>query len=169
MAKLRVEKILALPSWDEKQDAVDELFETLEEELKGQEEILGKHPEFGKWVERALQEYLVSAKKALSADSAAGSNDPTGGEVDDENSEPIFMDCFNPNEPDEVVPRILSPLKPQKKDGVGRMVEEWELSAHKKTKRILIRQGTRSIAQILEQNTSSRIFVNGRKGVGKVS
>jgi oligoribonuclease (3'-5' exoribonuclease) len=53
MAKTRVEKILALPTWDDKQDAVDELFETVEEELKGQEEILGMHPDFGKWVGRA--------------------------------------------------------------------------------------------------------------------
>ena len=181
MAKPRVEKILALPTWDEKQDAVDELFETVEAELKEEEEILGKHPQFGKWVELGLHRYLRSVSAAESekvpeskesGDNAETTEDDISetdsNNPDDESAHPIFMDCFSPNEPDEIVPSILSPLKAHKSDGTGRMVEEWELSAHKKTKRILMRQATREIARILEEHDSSRIFVHGRKGVGKV-
>jgi hypothetical protein len=159
MAKPRVEKILALPSPDDKQDAVDELFESVEVELKNQEEILGMHPHFGKWVERGLEEYLQSVRK--------GDTDAVQ-ESEDEKAQPVFMDCVSPDEADEIVPSILSPLQAHQKDGPGRMVEEWELSAHKKTKRILLRQCTRSIAQTLEQSEPSRIFVHGRQGVGKV-
>mmetsp|Transcript_49332 Transcript_49332/g.75067 ORF Transcript_49332/g.75067 Transcript_49332/m.75067 type:complete len:663 (-) Transcript_49332:73-2061(-) len=156
MAKAKVEAILALPSWDEKQDAVDELFESLELELKAKEEILGKHPDFGEWVERALHAYLATVNT---------SSDAT--ESDTESKAPVFMDCFSPNEENEMVPTILSPLKPHPHDGPGRMVEEWELAANKKTKRILIRDSTRIIAKILEENDASRIYVHGRKGIGK--
>ena len=81
------------------------------------------------------------------------------------------MDCYNPdddNAEETVVPEILHPLKPHPQDGPGRMVEEWEMSAHNTSKRILLRQCTRSIARTLENNDSSRIYVHGRKGVGKV-
>jgi hypothetical protein len=159
MAQPKVEAILALPDWNDKQDAVDKLFESIEEDLREVEEILGKHPSFGKWVERALEEYLQSVKKG---DSAVSSED------DDITALPVFMDCFNSKDGDQMVPSILGPLKPHQRDGPGRMVEEWELSAHKKTKRILLRQCTRTIAKTLEENDSSRIFVHGRKGVGKV-
>ena len=50
-----MESILKLTDMDDKQDAVDILFETIEEELRHREEILGKHPHFSKWVERALE------------------------------------------------------------------------------------------------------------------
>ena len=82
--------------------------------------------------------------------------------------DPIFIDCYDPTEPDEMVPSILSPLKPHPRDGPGRMVEEWQLAAHKKTKRILVRAATRTIAKTLEEKEASRIFVHGRRGVGKV-
>lgn len=159
MAQPRIEAILAIPEWDDKQDAVDSLFESIEEDLRAEENILGKHPHFGKWVERALEQCLQSVKKG---ESSAASDD------DDSTAQPIFMDCFNSNDGDQMVPSILSPLKRHQRDGPGRMVEEWELSAHKKTKRILLRQCTRSIAKTLQDNDSSRIFVHGRKGVGKV-
>jgi hypothetical protein len=158
IAQPKIEGILSLSDLDDKQDAVDKLFESLEEELRKKEEILGKHPHFGKWVERAVEEYLRSVKKG----------DMSSREDDDSVSHPVFMDCFNSKDEDGMVPMILSPLKPHERDGPGRMVEEWELSAHKKTKRILLRQCTRSIARTLEENDSSRIFVYGRKGVGKV-
>jgi Mitochondrial ribosomal death-associated protein 3 len=155
-AKQRVEAIMKLADWDQKQDAVDELFESLHDELKAKEDILGMHPEFGQWVERGLEEYLRQVNKG----------DDAGAEVDA--AVPVFMDCYNAEEGESVVvPSILNPLQPHKHDGPGRMVEEWQLAAHKKTKRILIRDCTRSIAEILEENDASRILVHGRKGVGK--
>ena len=166
MAEPKVAEIVAIPDWDDKQDAVDELFESIEEEISKKEEILGKHPLFGKWVERALEEYLQSVRKGTSGGALDETPKDANNDVD---SVPVFMDCYNTKDGEkQMVPTILSPLKPHKKDGPGRMVEEWELSAHKKTKRILLRQCTRSIAQTLEENESSRIFVHGRKGVGKV-
>lgn len=157
VAKDRVETIMSLSDWDQKQDAVDELFERVQEELKVKEDILGMHPEFGKWVERGLEEYLRTVNKGTDAE---------GGE--NETSVPVFMDCYDETDGNSVVvPSILRPLQPHRHGGPGRMVEEWEMAAHKKTKRILIRDCTKSIASILEDEVASRIFVHGRKGVGK--
>jgi hypothetical protein len=118
---------------------------------------LGMHPDFGTWVERGLEEYLRLVN--------SGSLSTTRKEED---AAPVFMDCYNSEEGKSVVvPKILNPLQPHKLHGPGRMVEEWEMAAHKETKRILIRDCTRSIAQILEENDAARIFVHGRRGVGK--
>lgn len=162
IAKSRIEKIMALSDWDDKQDAIDELFEAAHEELKAKEEILGRHPHFGKWVERGLEDYLrsVNANGTTSSDSW---DQPLG-----ESSKPWFMDCYDADDGEKsVVPSILAPLQPHPNNGPGRMVEEWELSAHKKTKRILLRDATKSIARILNDNEASRIFVHGRRGTGK--
>ncbi|KAG7368608.1 mitochondrial ribosomal death-associated protein 3 [Nitzschia inconspicua] len=157
VAKDQVEAIMKLSDWDQKQDAVDELFESVLEELKVKEDILGKHPEFPKWVERGLEDFLRQVNKGVDAT-----------QVGEETAVPVFMDCYNAEEGESVVvPKILNPLQPHKHEGPGRMVEEWEMAAHKKTKRILIRGCTQSIAKILESNTASRILVHGRKGVGK--
>jgi hypothetical protein len=188
LARDKVETIFKLPTWEDKQDSVDELFESVEEELKGREEILGLHPNFGKWVEKSLEEYLRSVqkdkassspvaavKKTEGAEEAAGEEEEIAAaavsseELDDESAHPVFMDCFSPDDPDVMVPTVLNPLKPHHNHGPGKMVEEWQLSAHKKTKRILLRQCTRSVAQTLEENAVSRIYVHGRKGTGKVS
>lgn len=167
LAKLKVDKILKLTTWDEKQDAVDEVFESVEEQLRTQEEILGLHPEFGSWVGRALEEYLRKVQSGEIKDLVANSK-KTDTESKDGEAVPLFMDCFDSSEADQMVPSILSPLKPHPRDGPGRMVEEWQLAAHKKTKRILMRPCTRTVAETLEKNDVSRIFVHGRKGVGKV-
>jgi len=159
-AEPKIEGILNITDMNDKQDAVDMLFENIEEELKQKEKILGKHPQFSKWVERALETYLQSVKNA-------GSTQISGDDATD--SKPVFMDCFDGSDGDSMVPSILNPLKPHSQDGTGRMVEEWELSAHKKTKRILIRESAIAIAEALENNESSRIFVHGRKGVGKTA
>ena len=163
LAKPKIDAIISLPSWDDKQDAVDELFEFVQEEMKKEEEILGKHPEFATWVDRALQEFLRSVSTDAEKDNADTEDDA------DETASPVYMDCYNAKEEGKTVPEILNPLKPHKKDGPGRMIEEWDLSAHKTTKRIMIRQSTRSIARFLLENETSRILVHGRKGVGKVS
>ena len=161
IAKPIVDRIMKISTWEQKQDAVDEMFETVEEQLRNQEEILGLHPDFGTWVSTALEEYLA---KVQSGDASKGSSNAT----DSVPVEPVFMDCFSSDEPDDIVPKILSPLKPHPRDGPGRMVEEWQLAANKKTKRILLRACTQKIADTLEKNDVSRILVHGRKGVGKV-
>ncbi len=164
LAKPNLDKILKLTQWEKKQDAVDELFENVEEQLRNQEEILGLHPDFPKWVERALEKYLIKVKYGNVTNDVVKSET----ELKDADAEPLFMDCYNPADSDSIVPSILSPLAPHHRDGPGRMVEEWQLAAHKSTKRILMRTSTRKIAETLEKNDASRIFVCGRKGVGKV-
>jgi hypothetical protein len=184
MAELRIGPIQALANWEEKQDAVDALFEDIELELKEKEEILGKHPKLGTWVERALEEYLrgvqkaqedqqmnptsVTAETETKADAANTETFPTSEQ--DESAVPVFLDCYSPDDPeDQVVPSILSPLEPHQHGSAGRMVEEWELAAHKGSKRIMMRQCTRHIARALEESTQARIYVHGRKGVGKTA
>ena len=197
VTKPRIPAILKLPTWEDKQDAIDELYESVEAQLKEQEDIFGRNPNFGTWVETALEQYLrsVDAENQKGKQDTAKDMSDIGGKpiegygqvdenaadvsnaaeeedaavMDDENAEPIFMDLFDKEDgPGLIVPKILHPLRPHAHDGPGRMVEEWELSAHKETKRILLRQCTRQIAQALNDNTTSRVYVHGRNGVGKV-
>lgn len=183
LAEPKASRILNLPSWQEKQDAVDELFESVEFELRDAEPVLQGHPKFGLWVERALESYLKGIAKrdhgsrSLSTDapsSEAEVSEPAVASAypsseEDQNSVPMFMDCYSSDDADEqMVPNILTPLKPHHNMGPGRMVEEWELSAHSTTKRIMLRQSTREIARALQESECARVFVSGRRGVGKV-
>jgi hypothetical protein len=197
VTKPRIPAIPQLPTWEDKQDAIDELYESVEAQLKEQEDIFGRNPNFGTWVETALEQYLrsVDAENQKGKQDTAKDMSDIGGKavegygqvdenaadvsnaveeedaavMDDENAKPIFMDLFDKEDgPGLIVPKILHPLRPHAHDGPGRMVEEWELSAHKETKRILLRQCTRQIAQALNDNTTSRVYVHGRNGVGKV-
>lgn len=244
MAQPRIPAILAMADWHDKQDAIDVLFEEIEFALKEKEVVLGKHPQFGSWVERALEQFLrsvhtnvlsegsvvdpasIAAKEASSTATiattlaniiatneintstttppgltavstetttsnalSAGSTETTTPmtlatqqpNLTDEFALPIFMDCYDSQRGDteeKTVPSILIPLKPKARgQSVGRMVEEWELSPYKSSKRIMLRQCTRSIAQAIvnvdaeseSSNRATRIFVHGRQGVGKTS
>lgn len=93
---------------------------------------------------------------------------------------PVFMDCYDPTEASAdgsstspTVPSILTPLGPHRHGGPGRMVEEWELSAHSTTKRIMLRECTQKVAGILAANEAAaaapKIYVHGRQGVGKTA
>lgn len=215
-AEPAVKKILALKSWADKQDAVDLLFESVEAELGEEETVLGLHPRFGEWVEKALQKYLekVAAEadgspagplKTIAEESAdsSESSDSSGPESsdsdssddepetngvaiktitaeEDENAVPIFVELYNPDDVFEDkgeraedaprpchVPKILHPLAISPTDKPGRMVEEWQLSAHDTAKRIMLRQCTRTVARTLAENKSSRIYIHGREGTGK--
>lgn len=75
LAAPRVQAIQALPTWQDKQDAVDELFERIEFTLQEQEVILGKQPKFGRWVERALENYLKSIQRQQRKEAAADGDD----------------------------------------------------------------------------------------------
>jgi len=176
MAAPKVDEILKKETWQDKQDAVDELFESVEFQLKDQEKILGRHPKFGDWVERALEDYLRSVKHESSATKESVTDKEAEGDISnnfpskeqDEKALPIFCDLYDKEGPDAVVPKILHPLKPHAKDGPGRMIEEWEIIAHKETKRMMLRQSTRKIAQVLSDDSKpSRVYVTGKRGVGK--
>ncbi|CAB9504420.1 Mitochondrial ribosomal death-associated protein 3 [Seminavis robusta] len=172
-AEPKLPGILTLPTWQEKQDAVDALFESVEHQLRVKESILSGHPQFGRWVERALESYLKTFKKETPTELASSDGAESADEKDeasDEKAVPVFMDCYSAKDPeDQMVPSILMPLKPHPHDGPGRMVEEWELSAHSKSKRIMLRQSTRDIARALQESESARVLVTGRRGVGKTA
>lgn len=181
LAEPKISSILALSTWQEKQNAVDSLFESVEYQLRQKEVILSGHPLFGKWVEAALESYL----RGISMQEETRKNADNGQVADEKDSTeshgansileedrvavPVFMDCYDSKDSTgQVVPQILAPLKPRPRDGPGRMVEEWELSAHDTTRRIMLRESTRKIARALEESPSSRVFVTGHRGVGKV-
>ena len=178
----RVTKIMNLSSWEEKQDAVDELFESVEEELRrsdnGRMSVLSAQPKFGDWVEASLERYLKDvAEKAGEGEGGDGADAESRPATQDANATPVFMDVLESGEDgSKGTPRLVSPLQSHHKEGTGRMVEEWDLAANKATKRIMVRQCVRDIAQALEEagkggseNVVRRVYVKGKAGVGKVS
>jgi Mitochondrial ribosomal death-associated protein 3 len=194
-AEPKIQAVLALQDWHEKQDAVDIMFEQIELTLRDKEPILGKQPLFGTWVERALESYLKSVQTKVKASSNPSSTASTIS-TDEKNIEqgllpvrfkddaavPIFIDCYNGTAGDteeNPVPNILNPMKGSipLKPMIGKMVEEWELSAHKTTKRIMLRQCTRQVARaivtagkdVTAAYQSTRILVHGTQGTGKTA
>lgn len=238
-AKPKVTKILSMEQWDEKQNAIDDLFEEIHDQVRyggrktmknsntkknkkkgdgknssstnsnvglqgmSDEEykeymsvVLGSQPNFPKLVQSALENYLKSVVKdermkavAASSSSSSQSNDKDGTENDDNDGEkeeemstpttvhePIFMDILkapNSTVDEDDVPKLIAPIKPHTKDGPGRMLEEWELSAKRDTKRIMLRECMTEVAKSMvetqDENSQggSRIFISGREGVGK--
>jgi len=181
VAQPDIEKIQSMENWNDKQDAIDDLFERIHDAVRsvkvsssnktnsGDDNeylsvVLGNQPDFPKLVERALEDYLrnvVRNEKNQSKESP-----------DDKQSkiEPIFMDLIKnkvSTVDDQDIPKIIHPIKPHAKDGPGRMVEEWELSSKKDTKRIMCRECISEIANTLESGAGSRVFVNGSRGAGK--
>ncbi|KAL3799932.1 hypothetical protein HJC23_007405 [Cyclotella cryptica] len=80
------------------------------------------------------------------------------------------------------VPNLIYPLNVHHNEGTGRMVEEWELAANKETKRIMMRDGMKEIARrVVEvanccggevddaKKGAARVFVTGKRGVGKTA
>lgn len=179
-AEPKVRKILDMKDWDEKQAAIDELFEEVVDTLKSDDVIdkdgdlikivIGSQPKFPQMVEKALEEYLQSVVKNEK-------HNANGEQVSDNNTTseivtPIFMDFMKVDGSSldkDGVPTLLSPLKPHAKHGPGRMVEEWELAANEKTRRIMHRECISKIAQAITDSDTdcARVFVTGNKGVGK--
>ena len=242
---------------------VDELYECIVDKVRVAEPVLGKLPDFAKFVELALEEVLITvrsramklerdaikkmkeqsgngekeememgekegeggnkANDRISSKSSSSKSSPAVNEhaqfvnsvmevLDEyETPTPIFMDILAATRNLEVqhrnqrngmeeagggdgsvvvgsslsipkffassnesgVPNLLYPLTVHPKEGVGRMVEEWQLAANKETKRIMMRDAMRDVARaIVDATTSStgaaRVFVAGKRGVGKV-
>lgn len=182
LAKDRVAALLEKASGSEDmsvyQETVDALFENMQEEAKADPsmDILSKHPNFPKWVDRGLEEYLRSAQQEARNDTATEASEAKSEETTDattfKENTPVFMDCYTASEADEsgvgpMVPKILTPLGPHRHGGPGRMVEEWELSAHATSKRIMLRESTQTVAGLLQEAPDSKIYVHGKQGVGK--
>ena len=187
-AEPKMERILSMTDWDEKQNAIDDLFEHVHAAVKNSDStddylsvVLGSQPTFPKLVERALEDYLRTVvgdeKMAFNQKDKDGEdNDEKVNVNSDKEAVPIFMDLMEAkgSSLDEAgVPKLIYPLKSHPHDGPGRMIEEWELSANEKTKRIMGRQCISDIARALNENDKedskegSRVFVTGRRGAGK--
>ena len=194
IAQPQMDRILSMPDWNDKQDAIDDLFVHVHDSIRSRKEtagdvsddtakedeneylsvVLGSQPNFRKIVERALEKYL---KEVVRHEKAQFDNDEKKEgtqvvEVLDEKdnvAEPVFMDLIKgkKSEVDENgVPKIIAPIKPHAKDGPGRMIEEWELSAKRDTKRIMCRECICEIAASMSV-AGSRVYVYGREGSGK--
>mmetsp|Transcript_18076 Transcript_18076/g.29364 ORF Transcript_18076/g.29364 Transcript_18076/m.29364 type:complete len:689 (+) Transcript_18076:296-2362(+) len=239
-------KILKMESWEEKQAAVDGLFEVIGERVKEREKVLGKLPEFENMVESGLEDVLSMVQNSMKGDAkekrkiakdesaAEGESDVQEGaeegskegsssgeskkNVEKDNVEelidvmgvnaepptPIFMDIlaaanqqesdddedtpsstlssFFTESNDDGVPNLLYPLTVHHNEGVGRMMEEWQLAANKDTKRIMMRDAMREIARKVVdaanccdgdvsegEKGAARVFVAGERGVGKTA
>lgn len=178
-AEPKVTDILAINDWNDKQSAIDELFEEIVDALRSgviedhQDDlirvVIGSHPKFPQMVEKALQEYLQSVVKEEKK-SAVEEHETVL--PSSNNLTPIFMDLMKvpgASLSEGKVPKLVYPLKPHTKLGPGRMVEEWELAANEKTRRIMARECICDIARAMidSKQSGSRIFVTGMKGVGK--
>lgn len=214
-----LQKILQMESWSDKQEAVDALFEVIEERVREREPVLGKLPEFGAMVENGLEQVLrmvqgrmrgTASKADDTPDTATDDSNNTGdGEkpatkqdnkdnildvagANEEVAGPVFMDVANvKNAPNSAflaesngagIPNLIYPLNVHHREGLGRMVEEWELAANKTTKRIMMRDATKAIASKIvdaanccdsavsdSEKGAARVLVTGKRGVGKVS
>lgn len=263
-------KILSMDSYDEKQVAVDALYESIVDTMTKRERVLSKLPNFHILVEEGLEKVLVMVQGSLMKDGKkkkveevaiaekekseevdllAVDNDKEGDGKDapatdasvkakeESNVEdiidvmgvnngtptPVFMDIlaaanslklpttassdasstdvdvesdakeeenkqttlskfFTESNKDDV-PNLLYPLNVHKAEGVGRMVEEWQLAANKETKRIMIRDVMVDIASkivdaanccadgdenVVGKKGAARVFVSGKRGAGKV-
>ncbi len=182
----KMERILSMSDWDEKQKAIDELFDEVHDAVKNSDKsddyvsvVLGSQPTFPNVVERALEEYLRKVSRdEKNAFDEKNDNDNNKEPNLSEMAAPVFMDLMKASgsgsKLDEAgIPKLLYPLKSHPHDGPGRMVEEWELSANQNTKRIMGRQCMSDIARVLNESSKedskhgSRVFVTGRKGAGK--
>jgi len=189
-AKTQVERILNMVDREEKQQAVDDLFDQVYEAIKHNEnlDVIMNMPQYPELVERALEHYLRSVVKneKVSWDliqkkgNADGNKETKESEsssfvvTQDKDALPVFMDLLKVEGSTldkDGVPTLVRPLKPHARDGPGRMIEEWDLAAHQDTRRIMMRSCMRAIArnltENLEKNLSSRIVVTGRRGTGK--
>lgn len=63
VASDKVEHILAMGDWQQKQDAVDELYEEVEAQIKEREPIWAAQPRFGRWFDRQMEEYLLDVAR----------------------------------------------------------------------------------------------------------
>lgn len=178
-----MERILNIDDekWDEKQDAIDDLYEMVLEKITTVDPkafgvyednddqmsvVLARMPGFANRVEAAIERYLKDVVQK-EKDAFDGKDSPK------EEAKPIFMDLLkaqkNSDLDDEGVPKLVYPLTNHKNHNSGRMVEEWQLAANQDTRRIMIRESTKQIAAAMTENDSGKILVKGPKGAGKTA
>ena len=184
LADTRVQHILQLDS-EFQQDAIDELFELVEAEMRQAQGVLAIEREtkekftqppqakFELMVEDALSDYLkeVYADQLKKSQSEQDKKELQSSDqsqlITDQTAKPVFMDVFKSSLGKDRVYAVTG--------ASGGIVEEWDMSANKNTRRILLRRCIREVAKHIveaENNTdnpATKIFVKGHRGVGKVS
>mmetsp|Transcript_29788 Transcript_29788/g.43354 ORF Transcript_29788/g.43354 Transcript_29788/m.43354 type:complete len:730 (+) Transcript_29788:27-2216(+) len=193
--KTHIDPILLMQTWQEKQIAVDQLYENMYDAVKEKEDILKNHPKFREWVEAAVERHLTAVVEQQQKEGDEESTDSTkenepvvpvfmelanstfaGGEPKYKPIEAEIVDIKKANDKVVVVPPILYPLPlshTEHKDKFGRMSEEWELTADDERRRIMMRSCMSDIASVVEQGCKEeggkRVFVHGKRGVGKTA
>lgn len=196
IAQPKMESILSIADMNSKQEAIDKLFEYIHNFLCckksnsrkkssfmnniipiDQLSIWKSHPEFPLKVEKNIEEFLKNFNKTEKINPSASFH------IDRANKDakksgihepsPFFIDFLKEPEcqlDENNIPTFLHPLTVSPKDSVGRMVEEWNLSSHQETKRIMMRECMSSVANELQKKThDSLVYVHGVKGVGKTT
>jgi hypothetical protein len=190
LAKERVEEIIRIADNHEKQNAVDELFEYIEQQMREEEGVLlvkrstkvrrRKSPpaKFEMMVEHALTEYLQEINKREEKAWLQARNEVVGqpSTIQDVDS---ISNAPDGTEKTTVTPLFVDLAKTTKKNifaisGVaGELKEEWELAALKSSQRIMLRKCMTDMAKeirekVVIEEKPFKIFIQGRKGVGKV-
>ena len=181
LVEVRVEKILRMESENEKQEAVDDLFENIENELYENIPELGLlykgHPRSEGLIQKSLTDYLIAIKRR-EENRYSSEQENHQKQIDDESVEEEKLDTNIRKQDAEAVP-IFMDLKNEGVKSIfattgvsGGISEDWELAADEDCKRIMIREPMRRIAQAFVQGEKSkepaRVLITGKKGVGKV-
>ena len=125
-----------------------------------------------------------SLKLPTTASSTGDDDDNEDSDAKEEDIQQTTLSKFFTESNKDDVPNLLYPLNVHKAEGVGRMVEEWQLAANKETKRIMIRDVMVDIASKIvdaanccangddegekKRKGAARVFVSGKRGAGKV-
>ena len=133
-----------------------------------------------------FMDILAAANSPKLPTTASSTDDNDGDEEsnakEEDNQQPTLSKFFTESNKDDI-PNLLYPINVHKAEGVGRMVEEWQLAANKETKRIMIRDVMVDIASKIvdaanccarddegetKKKGAARVFVSGKRGAGKV-
>ena len=192
LAEVRVARILRMDDDSEKQKAVDELFESIEEDVYSETpeiSLLYKgHPKSSELFQKALTTYLIAVRRQEQQKHTRQSSESTSDKTkeieksDDEDDLNIDVESLAQYIVGEDDTNAVPVFMDLKKKGVkeyfsttgvsGGIQEDWELAADSESKTIMLREPMRRIAQALKQSdvdeTPARIYITGKKGVGKV-
>jgi small subunit ribosomal protein S29 len=85
----------------------------------------------------------------------------------DRTAAPLFMDVFQPSRNDDDDPETKKDTSYPISGPARGVPDEWDLAAHKTTKRIMLRQCMRHVATHLLLPHGRQFYLDGPKGVGK--
>lgn len=186
LAEGRVAKILRMETAEEKQAAVDALFESIPLEMEEREGIMKGQPRFQDKVQKALTRFLISIKKqemkrhSLSGDGVDAVKKASGDEISTEAAGMEDKDETTEMKDDDSLSLEIEELEDDSLGNVdisavpvfvdlksvnkyfpvtgasGRISEDWDLAADEKCKRIMLREPMRRVARQLVKADAER-------------